>query len=156
MRVLNLTGYVVADAERKLSKNGKEFLTFRIVNNEFNDEKDSEGKQKPFWARVVSFNPRHFGLKPYLLKGKPVIVNGDYSVSLYQNKEGNCEISNDITANAIYFNAVGGDGQTKNNGEATTVESPVTQTKMEEPKPTTAELKVPTAAATDDDDDLPF
>ena len=157
MRTLQVTGYIVADAEKKISKTGKEYVSFRIVNNEFNDEKGDDGKAKPYWIGVTSFNQRHFSMVQYLTKGKPIIVDGDYSDRIYQNKDGNCDISRDILANAIYFNSNG----SENNGEtvaATTAKadaSPKVQTKMEQPKPTTAELKVP-AQTVDDDDDLPF
>ena len=103
MRTLQVTGHIVADAEKKLSKSGKEYLTFRIANNEFNDEKGQDGRQKPYWISVTSLNQRHFSMAQYLTKGKPVIVVGDYSDRIYQNREGNCEISRDILANAIYF-----------------------------------------------------
>ena len=93
----------------------------------------------------------------YLTKGKPVIVVGDYSDRIYQNKEGNCEISRDILANAIYF--LPGSGENGNaSSTAKTTETPSVQTKMEAPKPTTAEINVPTQtnSTNDDDDDLPF
>ena len=159
MRKLEVTGHIVADAERKISKSGKEYLSFRIANNEFNDEKGTDGKQKPYWIGVTSLNQRHFSMAQYLTKGKPIIVEGDYSDRIYQNKEGNCEISRDILANAIYF--LPGSGENGTNAAATAAQSttaaPKAQTKMETPKPTTEELKIPTTATTEDDDDeLPF
>lgn len=158
MRTVTVTGHIVADAERKISKSGKEYLSFRIANNEFNDEK-VDGKQKPYWYGVTSLNARHFNMAQHLTKGKPIIVEGNYSDRIYQNKEGNCEISRDILANAIYF--LPGSGE---NGNTTTTAQPTTaaptiQTTMEAPKPTTADIKVPTqtAVAEDDgEDDLPF
>jgi single-stranded DNA-binding protein len=99
----------------------------------------------------------------YLTKGKPIIVEGDYSDRIYQNKEGNCDISRDILANAIYFLPVGGENSSTTNTAkmqtATQTATPTIQTKMEAPKPTTQEIKVPTpqvAATDDDEDDLPF
>ena len=160
MRNVEVTGFVAANAERKISKNGKEYLTFRIGNTEFND-KDEQGNQKTYWFNVTTFNQRHFGLTQYLTKGKSIIVEGDYSDRLYQNKDGNCEIARDIMANAIYFNS-DGNGNNNANGKqtkATTQASPVTQTTMAS-KPTTAEIKVPEApvvsTSNDDEDDLPF
>ena len=157
MRTLQVTGHIVADAERKMAKSGKEYLSFRIANNEFNDEKGADGKAKPYWIGVTSLNQRHFSLTQYLTKGKPVIVEGDYSDRIYQNKEGNCDISRDILANAIYF--LPGSGEGGNNTATATAKAaaPTVQTKMETPKPTTAEIKVPTPAPADDGvDDLPF
>ena len=160
MRKIELTGRLAADVERKISKTGKEFLYFRVGNNEFND-KDEQGNQKTYWFNVTTFNQRHFGMAQYLTKGKPIIVEGDYTDRIYQNRDGNCEISRDIIANAIYFNS-DGNGNNNANGKqtkATTQASPVTQTTMAS-KPTTAEIKVPEApvvsTSNDDEDDLPF
>lgn len=161
MRKIELTGRLAADAERKISKTGKEFLSFRVGSNEFND-KDNQGNQKTYWFNVTTFNQRHFSLAQYLTKGKSIIVEGDYTDRLYQNREGNCEIARDIMANAIYFNSDGNGNNNNTNGnqtKATTQASPVTQTTMT-PKPTTAEVKVPEApvasTSNDEDDDLPF
>ena len=162
MRTLLVTGHIVADAEKKISKSGKEYLSFRIANNEFNDEKGDDGKTKPYWIGVTSFNQRHFSMTQYLTKGKPVIVDGDYSDRIYRNKEGNCEISRDILANAIYF--LPGSGDDSNSGGNSTKaekanDAPTVQTTMKKPKPTTAQLEVPSVkndVDDDDNDELPF
>ena len=159
MKKIELTGRLAADVERKISKTGKEFLYFRVGNNEFND-KDEQGNQKTYWFNVTTFNQRHFGMAQYLTKGKSIIVDGDYSDRIYQTKDGNCEISRDIIANAIYFNSDGNSNNTKTNQTKTTIQaSPSTQTTMST-KPTTADVKVPEAPVVssnnDDDDDLPF
>ena len=159
MRKIELTGRLAADAERKISKTGQEFLSFRVGNNEFTD-KNEQGTQKTYWFNVSMFNQHYFGMAQYLTKGKSIIVDGNYSDRLYQNKDGNCEIARDIIANAIYFNS-DGNGNNNTNGKqtkATTQASPVTQTTMAS-KPTTAEVKVPEApvvSTSNDDDDLPF
>lgn len=160
MRTIEVTGYVVANAERKISKSGKEYLTFRIGSSEFND-KDENGNSKTYWFNVTTFDQRRFGMAQYLTKGKSVIVTGDYNDRIYQNKEGNCDIARDIMANAIYFNSNGSDNNTNNNqNKATQTASPVTQTTMATSKPTTQDIKVPPTAPVvdnnDDDDDLPF
>ena len=155
MRTLQVTGNIVADAEKKISKNGKEYITFRIGNHEFDDEKGADGKPKTVWIGVTCFNQRYFGLTQYLTKGKPVIVVGDYSDRIYQTREGNCEISRDVMANAIYF-IPGKSDDNQNAVNKTQTSAPVVQTKMEAPKPTTAELAVPTQPSNDSDDDLPF
>lgn len=163
MRTIEVSGRIAANAEKKISKNGREYLYFRIGNNEFND-KDDNGQQKTYWITVTSFNQRHFGMLQYLTKGKPIIVNGEYSDRIYTNKTtGAPEIGREIVANAIYFNPFGGE----NNGDGTQTKptataqiaqtAPTAQTVMHE-KPSTADLKIPTQApASDDkDDDLPF
>lgn len=155
MRTIELIGRIVADAERKLSKGGKEYLSFRLANSEFNDEKGSDGKPKTCWFSVTSFN--HMAMAQYLTKGKPVFVRGKYSDRVYQNREGNCEIARDIVATEIDFVDFGEKNNTPTKEGAVTG-TPTVQTKMEAPKPTTEEIKVPTnQPVTDDDtDDLPF
>ena len=152
MRTMRFDGRIVADAERKISKSGKEYVTFRVANN----EKDRDGNEETYWYRIISWN--HIGLSSYLTKGKYIIIEGDYRDNVYQSREGKCEIGRDVLANAIYFVKTG-DGNSNNATQnKPTTASPVTQTKMEQPKPTTAELKVPTMQPVNnnDDDDLPF
>lgn len=151
MRTMRFDGRIVADAERKISKSGKEYVTFRVANN----EKDRDGNEETYWYRITSWN--HIGLSSYLTKGKYIIIEGDYRDNVYQSREGKCEIGRDVLANAIYFVKTG-DGNPNAAPNKSATASPVTQTTMEQPKPTTAELKVPTAQPvnTDDNDDLPF
>ena len=153
MRTIEFIGRIVADAERKLSKGGKEYLSFRVANNEFNDEKGPDGKPKTYWFGVTSFN--HMAMTQYLTKGKPVFIRGNYSDRVYQNREGNCDIGRDVIATEIHFIDFGEKPQNTNN--TTQEPQPVVQTKMTEtPKPSTSELKVPKAPEEDDDDALPF
>ncbi len=153
MNQIFFDGRIVANAEKKLSSTGREFLTFRMANN----EKDKNGNQITNWYNVTSFN--HIHLTPYLTKGKPLIINGYYSDSIYQNREGKCDISRDVLAYSTNFIDSGNNNRQNTNSTATQDASPVIQTKMEAPKPTTAEIKVPTtqpSVSADEDDDLPF
>lgn len=168
MRVCDLTGRLAADAERRVSKNGKEYLYFRMANNEYNDEKGPDGKPKTYWFSITSFN--HLHMAQYLTKGKPIHVRGNLSLRLYQTKDGKYEIACDIVATEIHFETISTDKtQSPQNVLSTSVNvgvTPSTQTRMEvpstptiteTPKPTTAELKVPSEVSMDsDDDDLPF
>lgn len=152
MRLIQLTGFIVNDAEKKVSKNGKEYITFRMGNNEFGD-KDDNGNEKTLWFRVTSFNQRHFGMTQYLTKGKPIIVAGDYSDSLYQRNDGSCDVNRDIIANGIYF-VFDGNGQNKQKNN----QSPQATNSAPTPKPSTAEIQIPSGQfnPNDDTDDLPF
>lgn len=160
MRTIEVSGHLAADAERKMNKNGKEYISFRIGNNEFND-KDEQGNRRTFWFSVTSYNQRHFAMKPYLTKGKPVIVRGEYNDRVGQNQSGACDIWRDIMADSIYFNPFGEskpENQETPQTQTVMQEAPKTQTVM---KPTTAELKIPEANTQtnnndSDDDDLPF
>ena len=98
----------MADAEVKVSKNGKPYLEFRFANNEYGDE---DGYT--FWVRVSSYNPSLINLAKFYTKGKSLIITGKYKDRAYINKDGKPEVGRDITASAIEFN-----GETRqNNGE---------------------------------------
>lgn len=156
MRTIEVIGRIAADAERKISKNGREYLSFRLANSEYNDEKGADGKPKTYWFSVTSSN--HLSLTQYLTKGKPVFIRGNYTDRVYQNREGNCEIGRNIMASEIMFVDFGNADKPQTTSNTAHQASPVIQTKMEAPKPTTADLKVPSQDNKIDDsyDDLPF
>lgn len=152
MRMMILTGRLAADAEKKLGKNGKEYISFRMANNDY----DYNNESKTYWYSVTNYE--NLALYPYLKKGKSVSVVGLYSDRIYQTREGNCEIGRNILAHSIDF--YGDNAEKQANGTTTESSSmPTMQTSMQETKPktTTAQLEVPkTNAPADDEDDLPF
>lgn len=162
MRKLTLIGRIVADAEKQVTSNGREYLTFRLANNEFADPKDSDGKQTPYWFRVTSWEAKHINLTKYLTKGKPVIIIGDYKDSIYESKNtGKWEISRDIIADSINFV----EGSASNNGtQPTTTQkndaAPVNTTKTTIPQvtstPVTPQVIMTNTSNSNNDDELPF
>lgn len=170
MRLMTVNGRLASDVTRQISKQGTEFISFSIGNNEFGDPKSSDGVAQTQWFRVTSFNPQHIKLAKYLTKGKPIIVTGRYSNRLYQSqKTGLWGIDNDIIANDICFE-IGGernaDGSTKASSSVQNAVSAnanndipqVTSTKMGSSSVAQA---APTTTAQpmigiNNDDDLPF
>lgn len=162
MRKLILSGRIVADAQKKVTVNGREFISFRLGNNEFGDEKNSDGKPITYWFNVSSFNQAHVNLLKYLTKGKPINVIGSYKDNIYQNKAGNCDISRDILADSIDFQ-IGNESNNTNHTNSNTTSAP----KTEIPQVTAGEVKTkvtttskpkstPAAVNDSDDDELPF
>ena len=158
-----LTGRIVADAQKQVTSGGREYITFRLGNNEFNDEKGSDGKPITYWFRITSWNQAHINLAKYLTKGKPIIVVGSYKDNIYQNtKTGNCEIGRDIIADSIDFVNDGTSGQNtavnttsiSSNKAQTEAIPEVTSSTTSPTKSTT--VNVTTHNVSDDDDDLPF
>lgn len=157
MRQITVNGFLAADAEVKMSKQGNAYLSFRMANNEYNED-------KPHWYTVTSNIPFYVNMTKYFKKGSNVIVTGDYSDDIYQTKSGTCDISRNIRAVAIYFNNT--NRQTSEEAKPTTaVEATVAQTservsevKMGEFKPTAPKTTTkPAVKVTDEeDDDLPF
>lgn len=166
MRNLIVNGRLAADVVRQISKQGSEYINFSIANNEYGDEKSSDGKPLTQWFRVTSFLPQHVKLAQYLTKGKPITVSGHYSNRLYQNqKTGQWNISNDIIASDIFFE-VGTERQNTSNNVASQeqVANNVAKAVEEIPQATSRKMQAQTAAnvaqsaaaSSEDDDELPF
>ena len=159
MRKLMLSGRIVADAQKQVTTNGHEYITFRLGNNEYNDEKNSEGKPITYWFRVTSFNTNHINLAKYLTKGKPVIVVGNYKDNVYQNnKTGNCEIGRDIILDSLDFINDGNGNNSQNNikTQKTTSTTAIPEVTSAVPKTQPQPTAPVNTAVNDDDDDLPF
>ena len=155
MRQITITGFLAADAEVKMSKQGNAFIQFRMANNEYNED-------KPYWFTVTSNIPFYVNMAKYFKKGSNVIVTGDYTDDIYQTKTGTCDISRNIRAVAIYFNNSGRqnneDKTTSNESTAVkTDEKFTTDVKMGELKPQATTKPTPKVTVADsDEDDLPF
>lgn len=166
MRNIVINGRIVANAEKKVTQSGKEYIQFRFANSEYADPKDENGKSITYWFTVTSFEPYCVSLLKHLVKGKPVNITGRYSDHIYANKNtGNCEIGRNIDAKLIEFESFNSE-QNGNNQQGTNTARqamPTTQTSMTAPTVQQAtKTEVPPAPTfnnggkPDDDDDLPF
>lgn len=172
MRIMTLSGRVVSDAVKKTTQSGREYIHFRMANNEFGDAKDEQGNPITYWFSVTCFTTQGMNIQKYLTKGRPINVIGEYSDNVYPNKiTGNCEVGRNIRAEMIYFsessnrNNDGNGNQTSQaapvsaSKQTSEVEIPKTQTKMLTPEQQAAVansgLKIPLVNG-DSDDDLPF
>jgi single stranded DNA-binding protein len=174
MRKIIVSGRLAANAEIKITKNGTQFIEFRMANNEYSfGNSNTENGKDTCWFRVVSFNQNHAKLQQYLTKGKPIEVVGDLTVSPYiSNVTNKPEAGLEIRANDIMFdNNFGTQNNQQNNNntitEQTSTPSPTpaaVQPKKTAPRnPSTTTTKpiqspIPTPTPTEDDgtDDLPF
>jgi len=165
MRTLILSGRLAANAEQKTSKNGRQYLEFRMGNNEYRSGENSE----TYWFRVTSFNPNHMKLLPYLTKGRTIEVIGDLSASPYMSTTtGKPEAGLEVLANDIKFDGNFSKVTDTQNTETPTAEQPKVEVKTEPAKPKKAATRnpstapieapkpAPQAVADSDEDDLPF
>lgn len=173
MRIITVNGRIGGDVVRQVSKQGTQYISFSLANNEFGDPKSADGSPQAQWFRVTSFQPQHMALAQYLKKGKPINVVGKYSNRLYQNQNtGQWNISNDIVAMSIDFengtehsdnnnsNKIANDThvqQVTNNYQTNSEEIPqVTYKNMEQtPSPQVTSSTVQLSSSTEMDD-LPF
>lgn len=150
-------GRLGADAEIRQNKNGVNYVTFNVAVHEFRD-----GEDKTTWLRVYGREERFIKLAPHLKKGSLVSVNGKEHVSTFVDKNGNTQISREVTAFSVNFISVKNDSNDNNKATTTTVTTPtqavtpVVNSQMEMSCGTLQPQMVSASSAPSDYDDLPF
>ena len=73
LQIINVIGNATKDAERKVSRDGVSYLTFRLATSGATD--------KPTFYNVVVFG--HYGevLQEYIMKGREIFVSGRQEVN---------------------------------------------------------------------------
>lgn len=75
MKTITICGNLGANAIRRASSDGREFMTFSVAVN--------DAKDKTLWFNCISSMRKSFD---YLIKGQCVCVVGDLQVDQYQGK----------------------------------------------------------------------
>lgn len=157
MRKIMVTGFVGADAQKQISKQNREYVTFRIANREFNDPKGADGLTETTWIRVTSFNPQLNTFASNLKKGSNVTVIGNLNVSTYSNKTGEVSIDIDVIADSIAYTS--GESTNKSNGGNNSGSASPNQYSMPQATTVTNAVNVqtaPVASSNNNEDNLPF
>lgn len=142
MREISVTGNLAADAEVLQTKNGENYLRFRMGNHEFGDDKEDTR-----WFDVTMFNiPK---IAQFLKKGTGVRVIGDYKDSTYESEKYGTVINRNITAFKVDFWSSGKNNSDAPKAEAEKTEAPAAPVAA---KPAKAQSKKTTATK----DSLPF
>lgn len=140
-------GRLGGDAEVKLSKSNKKFLTMRVAVDDY-----SNGKRETVWTRVTCPPERFLNLEEYLKKGKPVMISGTQRVSVYKNNNGDYVPSIDIMVEHLEFVSTG----TKENSDKPQENAKLMNTGTLEPTAEASHTSEEKAAAASQLDDLPF
>jgi len=99
---LILVGNLGGDAELRYTKDGKPVLSWSLAT-----DYGWGDNQRTIWYRCSLWGDRAEKLKPYLLKGKALLVEGILTEPQpYQGKDGEWRASLDLTAYTVKF--VGG------------------------------------------------
>ena len=140
-------GSLGSDAEVKLSKNNKKFLTMRVATDDY-----SNGTRETVWTRVTCPPERFLNLEEYLKKGKPVMIAGTQRVTVYKNNNGDYGPSIDIMADHLEFISTG----TKEGSDKPQESAKLMNTGTLEPTAEASQTSEEKAAAASQLDDLPF
>lgn len=101
-----LVGNLGRDGELKYTQNQKAVLDFSLaVSERFGGGGGGEGGPGPetttTWYRISLWGRQAEALKPYLLKGKQVLIEGRLRPREYTDREGKNRISLDVRADGI-------------------------------------------------------
>jgi single-strand DNA-binding protein len=103
MNLIQIAGHLGADPVTRFTATGQKVTTFTVATNS-----KKGGNDVTIWFRVTVWGDRFDKMMSYLKKGSAVIVIGELQKpELWTNKEGQQQISLDITAEIIRFSPFG-------------------------------------------------
>ncbi|MCH9621943.1 MAG: Single-stranded DNA-binding protein [Chlamydiia bacterium] len=103
MNYTTIAGHLGSDPETRFTPNGRKVTSLRVA-----CKSRKGGKDETMWWRVTIWGETFDKILPYFKKGSPIVVNGEMMPpEMYQNREGNTQISLSITAHNISFSPFG-------------------------------------------------
>ena len=101
--LIQIAGHLGADPESRFTPSGQKVTTLRVAVNI-----KRQNKEKTVWWRVTIWGDRFDKKLQYLKKGSAVFIWGEMGApEIYNDKEGNPQISLDLTCEYIGFNPFG-------------------------------------------------
>lgn len=100
MNLIEIIGYVGNDPEERMTPSGKKVISFRMADNI-----RSGDKEETIWWRISIWGDQFDRMMPYIKKGSALIVHGEIrrKPETYQDREGQVQVSMEITATQIRF-----------------------------------------------------
>ena len=112
MILTQIAGHLGADPETRVTPSGQKIVSLRVATNIRRKDKD-----KTVWWRVTIFGDRYDRMLPYLKKGSAVFIIGSMNApEIYQDKEGNPQISLELIAEFLSFSPFGGKSDKQGEG----------------------------------------
>lgn len=106
MNVIQIMGNLGADAETRFTPSGQKVTNLRVATTV-----RKGGKEETVWYKVTLWGDRYDKMLPYLKKGSSIIIVGELNKpEIYKDREGNPQISLEITAEFIRFSPFGKGG----------------------------------------------
>ena len=103
MIIIEVAGYLGADAEERFTSTGKRVVSLRIASKIRHNSQD-----ETVWWKASIWGDRYDKMLPYLKKGAAVIVIGEMGKpEIYTAKDGSQQISLSISAEIVKFSPFG-------------------------------------------------
>lgn len=116
MIIITVAGHLGSDPEVRFTPSNQKVTNFRVATTIKKGQ-----KEKTVWWRITVWGDRFDKKISYLKKGSAVLVVGEMGIpEIYTDKEGNPQISLEVTADSIQFNPFGGGKGGDKGGEKAT------------------------------------
>lgn len=104
MILITVAGHLGSDPEVRYTPSNQKVTNFRVATTIKKGQ-----KEKTLWWRITVWGDRFDKKLNYLKKGSAVLVVGEMGIpEIYTDKEGNQQVSLEVTADSIQFNPFGG------------------------------------------------
>jgi single-strand DNA-binding protein len=150
--VIQVAGHLGADPEVRFTPSGQKVTSFRVATTIKRGE-----KEKTVWWRISCWGDRFDKRIAYLKKGSAVFVVGEMGIpEIYTDKNGNPQISLEITAEIISFSPFGKSNKPGAEGQATNEPAEASATAFSQPFKAQVGVAPGTGGANFAEDDIPF
>lgn len=103
MNLVEIAGFLGADAEERFTSTGKKVIALRLAT-----KVRVSGRDDTIWWRVSLWGDRFDRMLPYMKKGTPLIVVGEMSKpEIYTAKDGSQAVSMQLNADIVKFSPFG-------------------------------------------------
>lgn len=119
MNLVTVIGNVTRDPEVTFTKSGIAKVKFTVASNGSYTTSNGEKKETTDYINVVAWDKLAECVSDTLFKGTPVILNGRYTTSSYEGKDGSKNYYSCVTAQYIgvsVYQLANGDNRQKKNG----------------------------------------
>lgn len=105
MNLVEIMGIVGADPEERTTPSGSKVISFRIADN----IRKGGGNEETIWWKVTIWGDQFDRMMPYIKKGSALVVHGEIrrKPEIYQDREGNSQVSMEVTATQLRFSPFG-------------------------------------------------
>ncbi len=120
INVTVLSGRVCADAELKYTNNGTAVCNFSLAVNKYRSSQDGQGKEEVSFFNCSMFGKGAESFNQRLLKGVPVIVNGELKQDRWNDQDGKAQSRVSVIVNRVEMVYTGQQNPPQGNTQSST------------------------------------
>jgi single-strand DNA-binding protein len=115
---ITLVGNLGRDPEMRYTPSGVPVASFSVATSKRFQGQDGQWQEKTIWFRVSAWRKNAENVSQYLTKGSKVLIIGEIEEPRpWTDKEGNTQVSLEVTAQTIRFLSTRGEGMGGGSGD---------------------------------------